>query len=188
LGETGPDVEGKYSISYKLKDDKALDLKVRAYQDETLIAYSDIVYNAGKKTEINLIEGNLEYKGASEYQILDKKLSSYLSGFDLEKLTVQKVDYLVEKTGANAERVKYYVWANYYAKKVEHEPQLFYACFRHKLPTELKKFLQRSPKKISSTVSKAVDENIINEKWLEKTESFITQLTQYKIKTVLTID
>ena len=91
LGRTVTDNTGRYEISYTSSqfaraEKESADLVVRAYKDEKAIAAnqpmanSPIVFNAKEIETIDLVLGNAELRGPSEFELIEAALRPLLQG------------------------------------------------------------------------------------------------------------
>lgn len=194
LGRVQTD-KGVYVIAYQpeimdspLSGCKLPDLLIQAYQNDQLIASSEIIYNAKKVTTVDLVVGNETYKGPSEYQRLEQSLKPCLGDHDPATLNGENVEYLANKTGANLEWVQLYVIAHRQGRLIEAAPPLFYGCYRKQLPYSLDKLIALRPQVIKSRLKMAIEDNIIDDKWQTGVDEFIALLQNASIQSSLTID
>ncbi|WP_025742880.1 Tc toxin subunit A-related protein [Aquimarina pacifica] len=186
---------GVYVISYQLElGDESLtncklpDIKVEAYRNDVLIASSEIVYNAGQLTTIDLVIGNQAYKGLSEFDTLEQLLQPCLEGQSPETLTEAHIEYLANKTGADQQRITLYSLSYRQSVLVQTAPPLFYGCYRKGLPYSLDKLTALKSQVIRTRIQMAVDDNIIDQKWVDEVDDFMSSLTTSGIKSALSID
>ena len=171
LGEaTTANQTGRYEITYRAEEflqsgKKQPDLIVRVFNpDGEEIAFTkEPVYNARQIEEVNLITGNEEYKGPSEYERLMDTLSPLLKDLELAELTDDDVEFLAGKTGIASGQIVHLVLAARYAGKTELPPEIFYGLFRQNLPTSLPALLAQNMEIQEGALEAAFKGNIVPE-------------------------
>ncbi len=170
LGETTSDKEGYYEIQYDVETFKQIgskkpDLVVRAYQKKKKklveVAYSSVIYNAQLVETVDLIEGNKEYKGPSEYKKLLDTITPLLQDVELADLTEEHVAFLSGKTGIEPDQITHLVIASRHAKKSGLPQEIFYGLFRQNFPIRLPALLAQNTDVQKRALEAAVKDNII---------------------------
>lgn len=187
LGEATTNKAGRYEIVYRaetfLQSGKKLpDLLVRAFdqEGEEIASTKEPIYNARQIEEVNLVVGNAEYKGPSEYERLQDVLSPVLRELKLSELTDDDIDFLAGKTGMAYEQIVHLVLADRYSKKTDLPTEIFYGLFRQNFPTSLPALLAQNPDVQESALKSAVRDNIVPEtipaeQVLERFQSLIVE-------------
>ncbi len=170
LGEDSTNQAGRYQISYRadnfLRSGKQRpDLIVRAFdsQAEEIASTREPIYNARPVEKVDLIVGNEEYKGPTEYQQLMNALSPLLKDLELSELTDEDVKFLAGKTGIAFEQIIHLVLAVRFATQTELPPQVFYGLFRQNFPTSLPSLIAQNPDTLKTALETAVKNNIVPE-------------------------
>jgi hypothetical protein len=178
LGRAVTDNTGHYEISYtssqfaRAEKDSA-DLLVRAYKDERAIAAnepiasSNIVFNAKEVETVDLVVGNAELRGPSEYEQIEAALRPLLEGVSpapnvqVATLTDEDIAFLVGETGIALQHISFFVAAARLGKTTGLAPEIFYGFARQKLPTTLDLLLAETSETLRRALEAAIRENII---------------------------
>lgn len=178
LGRTVTDNTGRYEISYTSSqftraEKESADLVVRAYKDENaiaaneLIASSAIVFNAKEIETIDLVAGNAELRGPSEYEQLEVELIPLLQGVppapNVEAATLNDEDiaFLAGETGLDLQHISFFAAAAKLGKATGLAAVVFYGFARQKLPTTLNLLLAENAETQRRALEAAINENII---------------------------
>lgn len=187
LGEATTNKAGQYEIAYRAETflqsgKKRPDLIVRVFdqEGEEIASTKEPIYNARQIEEVNLVVGNAEYKGPSEYERILDALSPLLKDLELSELTDDDVEFLAGKTGISSEQIIYLVLAARYSKKTDLPSEIFYGLFRQNFPTSLPALLAQNSDIQESALEAAVRDNIIPEtipveQVLERFQSLIVE-------------
>ena len=112
---------------------------------------------------MDLIVGNEEYKGPSEYERLLDTLSPPLKELELSELTDEDIGFLAGKTEIASEQIVHIVLATRYSKKTDLPAEIFYGLFRQNFPTILSMLLAQNQDIQKSALKAAVRNNIVPE-------------------------
>jgi len=186
--ESITDLDGYYEINYltgqfKRAEKDSADLFVRVFnQDGLPLATSNVIFNAQQLETIDLVIGGGIYKDLSEYEQLIMDITPVLQGLSIADLTEdeknQDISFLTGETGQNLEHIAFLVLANRMAKKTGIFPEVFYAFYREKLPTNLPALLALGHKVQRRVLELAIDENIIPYKLRDSIDKILQRLQQ----------
>jgi len=178
LGQAVTGDDGKYEIRYtaaqfRRSEKDAADLVVRVYdsrQDEAeSVAASPIIFNAQPIETVNLTLGDKEFRGPSEYEQLVAELTPLLDGVAIRDLTEdeehQDVTFLSNESGQDPDRIVYLILAHRLQNRTGLPAEVFYAFFRHNLPTDLPSLLAQSREAQREALEVALRDNIIPERF-----------------------
>jgi len=172
LGETLTDPEGYFEIPYKTsnKSTAAPNLIVKAFAspgDARPIAVSSVVFAADPEVIINLVAGEGEYRGPSDFERLMKDIRPVVDAQHLkigqlvENKNTQDISFLSKQIGNTEDRVAHAVVAHRHAEESGLEPEIFYAFSRQGLPTEIAALLSQDSNILRRALTQAVSDNII---------------------------
>jgi hypothetical protein len=178
LGRTVTDNTGRYEISYTSSqfaraEKESADLVVRAYKDEKalaaneLIASSKIVFNAKEVETVDLVVGNAELRGPSEYEQIDAALRPLLEGeppasnVEVATLTDEDIAFLAGETSLDLQHISFFVAAAKLGKTTGLAAEIFYGFARQQLPTTLDLLLAENSETLRRSLEAAIRENII---------------------------
>ncbi len=172
------------SFEFIISKDKApVDVRLLVEMQDTLIATSDVYFNLQSDLWVDLVAGNKDYIGPSEFKLLDRKLQPHLrDGFSL---TVWNIEFLANKTQSSELHVRYYSRARKFEEETEIPMQLFYACFRQNLPMTLSDLAKVVEEDITQAILRSIDENIIGQEWSDLAAEMKNKLEQHVVKQIL---
>ena len=121
LGNSKSDDKGNYSITFKAP--AGSDIRVKAYIKNEVFAESDVYFEIGGKTVINL-RGIQRFRGPSVLERISKRIDPHLNDTDLSTLSDDNIRFLAGKTETDINEVNILVEA----KKFETDkiPSSFY--------------------------------------------------------------
>ena len=180
--------DGRYTIRYTPPSElKAIDLIVWAGQPNAAgefeeIARSQLICNALRDEEVNLVEGNVTYRGPSEFAELQQATSPHLDGTNLADLTAEDTELLACKTGQPALHLAYAARAKQLESGTSINLEVLYGLFRQGLPTGTGHLLKQSPAALVEAVKAAVADNIISDNHLQDLETIVQRFEQAAIR------
>ncbi|MFO0761439.1 MAG: neuraminidase-like domain-containing protein [Byssovorax sp.] len=166
LGETTTDSAGRYRIAYATgaltRTGKIHpDLIVRAYSTEDdVIAESPRRCHAPPTARADLTAGG-EYRGPSEFEIMDARLAPVLDSFDLATATEDQAAYIACSAQVDSSHLRARIDAAALHGTTDVEHAILYALLRAGLPSERPALLRTSPAALRSALEVAIDRNII---------------------------
>ncbi len=159
------------------------DLQAKVWSGATLLAASDVKYNASKNETLNVVLPATAPVLQSEYEALGAALAVYYPGRlgalqeDSER---QDVTYLANKTGWDARAVAMAALADQFSQAAvaipapasnttaptapataSIKPEFYYALFRAGLPANAETLYQASSKAVQLTLQQAIDQGVI---------------------------
>ena len=176
---------GNYSLQFPSAEftrrgKAAPDVQVRVFSGETLLAASDVRYNASPRENIDVV---LPASGSaalpSEYETLTSTLALHFKGNlrDLkEDASQQDITFLANKSGWDARAVALAALADQFSQVSQRQPQpgaaapphipseFFYALFRAGLPANPDTLYQVSPQSVVSVWKQAIESGVISRK------------------------
>ncbi len=184
LGETVTTAKGTYEIRYTLASlkqrGKAVpDIQIKVTQQDennTLLATSEILYNAGKKETINVIVPEENLEKPDEYRRIRDELTVFINGQTTPRRFAQlqedddrqDITYLANKTGWDARMVAMVALADQFSEQNGIQSDLYYALFRAGLPANETLLTQTRPEMIEALWNRAIDNKIIPESLREQ--------------------
>ncbi len=167
LGKAITGNDGSYSISYTTSkfsrtDKDGADLLVRAYDQKSReIATSQVIVGAASEQVLDLVKGNEEYCGLSEYEQLQAKLTPLLQKVKASELKQEDITYLAGKTGLDPMHIVYYAKSKQLEQRSKISAGRFYALFRAGLPTDLPGLLAQDAGVQQKALETALRDNLI---------------------------
>jgi peptidoglycan hydrolase-like protein with peptidoglycan-binding domain len=184
LGEAITGSEGYFEIRYTTSDKSTIapNLILKAFaspRDTKPIATSTVIFGADPQVIINLVVGESEFRGLSDFELLIKDIKPVVDaqrikiGQLVEDKNAQDVTFLSNQIGHSADRLAQAVLAHRLSEKTEAapgsgsdskprvDPEVFYAWFRQGLPTEVSALLSQDPGILRRALIQAVAENVI---------------------------
>lgn len=197
LGETVTDNKGFYQLKYTEKsfikrEQGSADLLVRAFDKngKKVVATSELIFNVEKQATVNLVVDNEEFRGLAEYDALIEQLKPLLGKMKISTLVENEehndISFLAGETGLESSVLSLLPLAHQFEDKTKISAEIHYALMRVGFPVALKKILEVKSQSIKEGVIKAIENNIIGEKWRKKLKSVIAQFNQLASKSVLT--
>lgn len=101
LASTQADEEGQFNFSVSAPE--SVDVKLKAYIGEKLMASSPVQYNIGKEHTVELV-GDDQVKGPSEFEQLQNVFAPLLTDIDPGSIDEDGIRYIVEKTGTSPQQ------------------------------------------------------------------------------------
>ena len=171
LGQAMTDEQGRYEIAYTAAqfsraEKGSADLIVRA-QDSAgnLLAASPIIFNAPPVATVDLVVGNGNARGPSEYEQLLAVITPLLDGLSpaelVEDAQHQDITFLAIETGRDRRHIEFFAAAHRLAQQTGLPPDAFYGLFRQNLPTELRALVAQPPQVQRRALQAAILGNII---------------------------
>jgi hypothetical protein len=178
LGKSNIDAEGHYEIKYlsnnfcRAEKDRAdLIVGITGNRDKYVIALTekDVYFNAEPNQTID-ITIYAQSEKLSEYERYRDILLPLIEPEDVSFATLTNADinFLAGKTelelGETAiewKHIKFLHWAADFSQKTKLPPEVFYACFRQGLPTDLPSFLEWNPDEVRHAIEISLDDNLI---------------------------
>lgn len=177
LARAVTDENGAYQVNFNDADlrrrGKARpDLQARSFKDDTLLAASDVRYNASNRESLNiLLDDKATSALRSEYETLTGTLLNHFKGKlgDLKETDErQDITYLANKTGWDARAVALAALAGQFSTRTREarrragiEPAFFYALFRAGLPANESALYQAETKTVEDVWKQAIKQGVI---------------------------
>ena len=172
LGEARSDADGYFEISYMFRapGKVAPNLVVKGFasaRNTKPVAVSAVMFDANPEVIINLVAGETEYRGPSEFERLMTDIAPIVERQHLkvaellEDDETRDVSFLSGQTRHTADRIAHAILAHRHAEKSTLEPEVFYAFLRQGLPTEPSALLSQDPSILRRTLVQAVADNVI---------------------------
>ncbi len=136
LGEALTSKAGHYQITYhasqfRRKEKKNADLLVRAYLGIENVTESAIIFNAQPVETIDLVIGDGEYRGPSEYEQIVEQLMPLLDNVAFTELRqdnkIRDITFLSGETSLPIEKLFRFAAAHQLAEESHIEPEFWYA-------------------------------------------------------------
>ena len=199
LGRAVTDNVGHYEIAYTSAqfarlDKKSADLIVRAYQDEKALAAnqpmanSAIIFNAKEVETVDLVVGNAEFRGPSEYEQIGAELKPLLEGVPpaaailVADLTDEEILFLAGETELDVQHISFFAAAAKLGKRTGLATEIFYGFARENLPTDLSALLAQNKQVHRRALEDAVSANIIPSGFGQTIDQTLEQLQQTAVK------
>jgi hypothetical protein len=182
LGDAVTNTDGRYEIHYTFEqferaEKGTADLIIRAFNKVgTLLAESDIHFNAPRETVINLTVSKSASIAPSEYELLNAMLTPLLTGVTLSELTERDIWFLTNETNIEqisetfpaggrsieflAKSVRLFIETNLYAEVFYGLARVYFSQDGVEIP-DLKDLLAEEPEWWQEGLSKACKGNII---------------------------
>ncbi len=183
LGETTTDADGRYAIYYSVQElrrtgRRTVCLLVRALgkkegeREESVLAESDVVFEAGIVEKINLrVPGGLQHAW-SEYEQLMTEIEPLLEGAPVSSLSEdekqQDVSYLSGKLNRDVRKLAQLAGAHKLAERTGLPPEILFGLAREQLPLKLSALLAQSARRRRNALTAAIREHIIPGRLLDE--------------------
>jgi hypothetical protein len=192
LGETNTDKNGRYRIHYSAKqfrraEKDSADLIIRAYGLEGReLASSPILFNAQPMKTVDLTIGDGEYRGFSEFELLQQEITPLLDGLPLADLTEgedhQDVTFLTGETGLPFQHIEFLAQSARLANQTEMPPEVFYAFARQDLSiATLPGILRQNPEALHHALEAALADNIIPARLRSSLPDILNRLQEFAV-------
>jgi peptidoglycan hydrolase-like protein with peptidoglycan-binding domain len=198
LAEATSDAAGYFEINYvfSVPDKVAPNLVVKGFASARQVkpvAVSAVVFEASPALIINLVAGESEFRGLSEFELLMRDIKPIVEGqrikiADLvEDETTQDISFLSSQTRHSADRVVHTVLSHRHAEKSGLEPEVFYAFLRQGLPTEPTAMLSQDASILRRALIQAVKNNVIPQGFEteDKLKSILEGLSAWRVSVAL---
>ena len=177
LTEASTDKSGRYQVTFAIADlqqrgKQQPDFQVRVFSGETLLAVSEIRYNASTQETLHILLPEAASAALpAEYTTLIATLAQHFSGplKDLQETEArQDITYLANKTGWDAQQVAIAALAAQFSSRtvdangsVAIEPAFFYALFRAGLPTNEMTLYRTDAQRVKAIWKESIEHRII---------------------------
>jgi hypothetical protein len=199
LGRAVTDNDGRYEISYTSAqfaraEKNSADLVVSAYQDEKAIAAkqpmasSAIIFNAQAVETVDLVVGNAELRGPSEYEQIEAELRPLLESVppapnvQVATLTDEEIAFLAGETGLDLQHIAFFAAAAKLRTGTGLAAEIFYGFARENLPTDLSALLAQNKQVHRSALEDAISANIIPAGFGQTIDQTLEGLQQLAVK------
>lgn len=192
LGEADlSDDLGRYSIRYLPPDGvNQVDLVVRAINPDPdahdVLATSELICHAQQMEVVNLVVGDGDYRGYSEYERLRTAVQPYLDGAPVNELTVEDIELLECKTRRTPIHIAYLIIAHRYTW-TNAPAAAFYGFFRMGLPTALPALVSQPRGVQRRAIEDALAANIIPSSLKDNINEILRQLKQTAVQLALDV-
>lgn len=176
LGETTTNENGWYRITFSEVDSReaersSADLLMRVYNEvDEQVAKSDIHYNVGPRSTIDLSISAEEATAPSEYERLRSELKVLLSGQSVRDLSDEQLEFLTreldlpnrEEYPPREETLYLLQTAMDLAARTPFEVQTLYALVREDGDLDRSQLTESEPSELAERVTEAVEEHIVH--------------------------
>ncbi|MBT3146065.1 neuraminidase-like domain-containing protein [Neptunomonas phycophila] len=187
LGKAITDSKGGYKIAYTAaqfqKTEKVqADLLIKALnKNGTLLATSEIFFNAEQEQTINLTLAADALSDHSEYERYVNELKPLLGGVTLADLTADDIKFLSGETGITEEHLGFIQFDASWQHDHDVEPAVFYGLFRKGLPHIFRTLLAEKPARLRTELKEAIAENIVPRSLATMIDDIIDRLSELAI-------
>ncbi|TRX60188.1 hypothetical protein FNH22_09070 [Fulvivirga sp. M361] len=195
LGQVTPAVDGSYTIEYTINDlsdptKDAPDLLINVVDLDATdptepLAESPVISNALNEESINLVVGEGEYKGPSEYQSLDNTLATQTASLDLANIPEKEVTLMAGKNDITVEWVDFYLKARYFSSLTSIDAEVFYGLMRREQPDNLQGLLSQERETLRVELEAAAEDNVINANSINGIEILLDELEAQVVEQAL---
>ncbi len=168
-GETPVGVEtltgdrGRYTIGYQPPPGvAAVDLFVRGYAAQAVVAVSAIAVAAGDQETLDLTVADPKLRGPSQFATATAALSTLVEGADADALDADDVALLVRGTGIGRDSVTAWIASGRLAARTGVDQESFYGLVRTQNTASLPRLLRRSASRLKRALADAADANLIS--------------------------
>ena len=201
LGEATTNDDGYFEIHYTFAtpDKAAPNLLVKVFatpSDKQPVAVSPVIFAAAPEVIINLVAGESEYRGPSDFELLMKDIKPLVEQQKLNfaDLVDNDVTFLSNQTNHTSDRIVHGILAHRFGQESRPpsgaagvpEP-MFYAWFRQGLPTDPSALLSQDLSFLRNALVAAVKNNIIPPGFEteDKLKAALESLNAWRIRVVL---
>jgi hypothetical protein len=161
--ETLTDERGSYTIGYQLPPGvSAVDLFVRGYAEQAVVAVSAIAVAAGDQETLDLTVADPKLRGPSQFAVASAALSPLVAGADADALDADDVALLVRGTGIGRDSVTAWIAAGRLAARTGVDHESLYGLVRTQNTASLPRLLRRSASRLGQALAGAADANLVS--------------------------
>jgi hypothetical protein len=196
LGQVAPALDGSYTITYTSDDlgvpnKETPDLLVSvvnlsAADPNAPLAESPVISNALQQEVVNLVVGQGNYRGPSEYQLLNNKLAAQTASLNLAAIPEKEVTLMAGSNDITPEWVDFYLKARYFSSLTGIAAPIFYGLMRREQPDNLQALLSQERKTLKAELEAAAADNVINPTSIDNIESILDSLEEQIVEQALT--
>lgn len=181
--EVATNDRGHYTIMYPLPDGiSKVDLFVRAFDNQTIVAVSPIIIGASAQAVLDLSVTDPKFRGPSEYARVTEVLAPQVAGVKLDELNADDVALLVRNTGIARESVTAWIASKCLAERTEVEHESLYGLVRTENTAALPRLLRRSATQLRRALMGAAQSNLISHVAGQRAEATVTRLRQLAVE------
>lgn len=174
--ETTTNERGRYSVNFSSaaipnREKQRPDLQARVYAKKEFLAASEVRYNAGEQSTLDVNLPAASRALASEYETLTAALAAHFDGHlrDLKESDErQDITYLANKTGWDARAVALAALADQFSRHSldqkgvpEIKPAFYYALFRAGLPANPDMLYHAAPHTVDRIFRDCIDQGVV---------------------------
>jgi hypothetical protein len=196
LGQVAPALDGSYTITYT-SDDLSVPNKERpdllvsvvnlsATDPNAPLAESPVISNALQQEAVNLVVGQGNYRGPSEYQLLNNKLAAETASLNLANIPEKEVTLMAGRNDISPEWVDFYLKARYFSSLTGITAPVFYGLMRREQPDNLQALLSQERRTLKAELEAAAADNVINPTSIDNIESILDALEEQVVEQALT--
>jgi hypothetical protein len=157
------DDRGHYTIGYPPPDGvDEIDLFVRAFDQQAVVAVSPIAIDAGGQQVLDLTVTAAELRGPSEFDRVTDALDAQLDGADPDGLDADDVALIVRTTGVARDGVTAWIAARRLAGRTGVDPESLYGLVRIEHTASLARLLRRAPARLVRSIEDAAESNLVS--------------------------
>ncbi len=182
LGGTTTNEKGRYELAYRAPPSGRVSLLVRAFNREgTEIAASEIICKASPEEVVDLVQGDEPFRGASEYDALDRAVTPLLDQERLraKDLNEEDVKVVACKLDLVPEHLAYYVVSDRLHAAIDVRREALYGLVRMGLPTDEYALVGQPPALVRRTLTEAVEQNVVSPPIIEALPKILKQFADH---------
>ena len=174
---------GKYTIEYPVPPGTSkIDLFVRAYDDQTIVAVSLIIIDAGTNEVLDLTVIDPKYRGPSEFARTTDVLVAQIGGAKLDDLDANDVALLVRNTGIGRASVTAWIAARRLVVRAGVDHESLYGLIRVENTAALPRLLRRSPARLLRSLTDATESNVISHTAGQRADATVKRLRRLAVE------
>jgi hypothetical protein len=175
--------DGTFTIPYQLPDGIAkIDLFVRAYDSQQVVAVSPIIIGAGEQEVLDLTVTGPKFRGPSEFVRATEALEPNVDPATLDDLDADDVALLVRNTGIPRVSVTAWIASRRLADRTGVEPESLYGLVRVENTASLPRLLRRTPRRLLRSLTGAAKTNLISTAAGARARETVTRLRRLAVE------
>lgn len=186
IGQSLLDVDGNYTVTFVHQEECPPDIRVLVMDNQQEIARSEDHFNIDFEYEIDVVTGDGEYKGPSNYTFIFRRVTKcvpeqLLTGI----LSPAQREYIVGKTEIDEYDIKAFI-AAFAAKGITGGPsEYFFALFYKDVGRKIRELVRTRAAVLKKALEDSVEENLIPESFAAGIDAFIINLNAYAVSKAL---
>ena len=181
--EVVTDDAGRYKIIYEMLPGLSkVDLFVRAFHEQAVVATSTIVIGARQQETLNLTLSERKFRGPPEFATVSGILRPLVDSSDANTLDADDVALLVLNTGIARENVTAWIAARHLSDRTKLDHESLYGLVRTNGTASLPHLMRRSVKQLHRSLTNAAESNVISLSAAQHAHETATKLHQLAVK------